>query len=204
MNKIQKKKLRVACVVFAILVAMVYMAGYWSKISASYVDELTTQIELNEAKIQYLTVTQEQLHTTADYFRHEHTADDDFIQILGNKWSNLNNDIEILKYENEQLRQQIEKEKNKRKYLGVFELTAYCYGNITATGTVPKANRTIAVDPKVIPYGSQIEIEGYGTYIAEDCGGAVKGNIIDIYIPGYDNCIKFSRRKANVYLINNN
>ena len=87
------------------------------------------------------------------------------------------------------------------KYLDVFELTAYCYGNITATGTTPTANRTIAVDPKVIPLGRKVYIEGYGTYIAEDTGGVVKGNIIDIYIPGYDNCINFGRRTAKVYLL---
>ena len=89
----------------------------------------------------------------------------------------------------------------KNTYLGVFELTAYCMGTRTATGTTPTPNRTIAVDPRVIPYGTKVYIEGYGTYTAEDCGGAVKGKIIDIYMKGYDNCIQFGRRKAKVYLV---
>ena len=67
-------------------------------------------------------------------------------------------------------------------------VTAYCgckacsgsYGNMTATGVVAQPNHTIAVDPTVIPYGTQVEINGI-IYTAEDCGGAIKGNKIDIY-----------------------
>ncbi|MEI3219112.1 MAG: 3D domain-containing protein [Lachnoclostridium sp.] len=48
--------------------------------------------------------------------------------------------------------------------------------NISNTG------RTIAVDASVIPYGSVVVINGHA-YVAEDCGGAIKGNKIDIYVP---------------------
>lgn len=51
----------------------------------------------------------------------------------------------------------------------------------TATGTTATAGRTIAVDPKVIPYGTKVYIEGYGYRIAEDCGG-FRGNHIDIFV----------------------
>jgi len=51
----------------------------------------------------------------------------------------------------------------------------------TATGTTATAGRTIAVDPKVIPYGTKVYIEGYGIRIAEDCGG-FRGNHIDIFV----------------------
>ena len=56
------------------------------------------------------------------------------------------------------------------------------YG-LTATGTVATPNRTVAVDPSVIPLGSEIDIDGV-TYIAEDTG--VKGNCIDIYVSSHD------------------
>lgn len=65
-----------------------------------------------------------------------------------------------------------------------------CTGKIgghTATGTVPRRKSdgdrwsTAAVDPTVIPLGSKLWIEGYGFAIAEDVGGAVKGNIIDLF-----------------------
>ncbi len=65
--------------------------------------------------------------------------------------------------------------------------TAHCEGciGITKTGVDLLANpdeRVIAVDPSVIPLGSRVYIEGYGYAKAEDTGGAIKGNRIDIYM----------------------
>ena len=57
---------------------------------------------------------------------------------------------------------------------------------ITATGTKVQAGRTIAVDPRVIPYGTRVYIEGIGYRVAEDCGGAVKGKHIDLYVDRSD------------------
>ena len=71
----------------------------------------------------------------------------------------------------------------------------------TSTGKVPKEGRTIAVDPKVIPYGSIVYIQGYGYFIAEDCGGAIKGNRIDIFTASYATAVKNGRRTANVWLV---
>lgn len=51
---------------------------------------------------------------------------------------------------------------------------------ITSTGMQATPGRTIAVDPTVIPYGSIVVIDGHA-YIAEDCGGDIKGNTIDVF-----------------------
>ena len=77
-------------------------------------------------------------------------------------------------------------------YLGEFKMTHYCnesYQHIcgsgdglTATGTNVTPGRTIAVDPTIIPYGTEVYIEGYGWRVAEDCGSAVKGNHIDVAV----------------------
>jgi 3D (Asp-Asp-Asp) domain-containing protein len=91
--------------------------------------------------------------------------------------------------------------------LGEFTLTAYCAcekccgksDGITATGTVATAGRTIAVDPTVIPYGSRIQIYG-NTYIAEDCGGAIKQNKIDVYFDTHEEALEFGRRSAEVFI----
>ena len=57
---------------------------------------------------------------------------------------------------------------------------------MTATGTVPTYNpggiSTIAVDPRVIPLGSLVYVENYGKAIAADTGGAIQGNIIDVFV----------------------
>lgn len=71
----------------------------------------------------------------------------------------------------------------------------------TATGSKPKEGRTIAVDPKVIPYGTLVYIEGYGYYIAEDTGGAIKGNRIDIFINDHNKAMQLGRKTANVWVL---
>ena len=76
------------------------------------------------------------------------------------------------------------------KPLGTFKITHYCpcsiccgpwANGITSTGVTATTNRTIAVDPTQIPYGSKVVINGQ-VYVAEDCGGAIKHNCIDIYV----------------------
>ena len=82
----------------------------------------------------------------------------------------------------------------------VVQATAYAGDTITSTGTVPKWG-TIAVDPKVIPYGSKVYIPQFNkTFIAEDCGGAVKGNIIDIFMGSEAECYKWGRRTIDIYI----
>lgn len=71
----------------------------------------------------------------------------------------------------------------------------------TSTGTIPKEGRTIAVDPKVIPYGSIVYIQDYGYYIAEDCGGDIKSNRIDIFTNSHETAIQQGRKVANVWIL---
>ena len=93
-----------------------------------------------------------------------------------------------------------------KECLGCFEVTAYCpcdmcsegYGRQTATGARAIAGRTIAVDPSVIPYGTAVEINGH-TYIAEDCGGDIKGNRIDIFFDTHAETLEWGIRSCNVY-----
>lgn len=91
-------------------------------------------------------------------------------------------------------------------------VTAYCKENYphicndgeskyTSTGTIATAGRTVAVDPKFIPYGSHIEIEGVGVRVAEDCGGAIKGeNRIDLLVETHQEAIEWGvqTRKATI------
>lgn len=69
--------------------------------------------------------------------------------------------------------------------LGIFQITGY-YGNgKTNSGTWPKADHTIAADTSVLPMGTKVFIN-HTVYTVEDIGGAVKGNLIDIYYNSYE------------------
>lgn len=80
----------------------------------------------------------------------------------------------------------------------VMEATAYTWtGYRTATGTWP-IRGTVAVDPEVIPMGTKLYVEGYGLAVAADTGGAIKGNIIDVYLPTESECWQWGRRQLEV------
>lgn len=99
--------------------------------------------------------------------------------------------------------------------LGEFKLTTYCpcekccgkpkgdpwYG-VTAYGYTATAGRTIAVDPSVIPIGTEVIINGH-TYVAEDVGGAIKENRIDIYFETHQEALEFGVQTALVYINQN-
>ena len=83
-------------------------------------------------------------------------------------------------------------------YLGEYELTAYEWtGYRCANGNYPTCNYTVACNS--LPLGTQIFIEGMGTYVVEDRGG-MSDNVIDVYMGDYDTCIQFGRRSAKVYI----
>ena len=124
----------------------------------------------------------------------------------------LQNEVNELTAHIEALRQVTEKHS-----VDTFQVTAYSpYDNIsgmendgnpnkTATGTKPRPG-TIAVDPKVIPYGSKIIIvyeDGTVEHgVAEDCGGLIKGNVIDVFRQTYKEAVKHGRREATVIWYN--
>lgn len=76
----------------------------------------------------------------------------------------------------------------------------------TATGTTVRIG-TVAVDPRYIPYGTRMFIVSndgeyvYGIATAEDCGGAIKHDRIDLYFPTLTECFQFGRRDCTIYFL---
>ncbi|MFS0576974.1 3D domain-containing protein [Sporosarcina sp. 179-K 3D1 HS] len=85
--------------------------------------------------------------------------------------------------------------------------TAYCKGcsGTTAYGIDLRANpnqKVIAVDPRIIPLGTKVWVEGYGEAVAGDTGGAIKGNKIDVFIPSHSSAMEWGVKKVKLRVLN--
>ena len=92
-----------------------------------------------------------------------------------------------------------------------YVATAYTHTDagcdmITSTGTTVRIG-TVAVDPRMIPYWTEMYIVAndgsyvYGLSRAEDCGGAIQGNRLDLYFPTTAECFQFGVRNCTVYFL---
>ncbi len=94
------------------------------------------------------------------------------------------------------------------KSLGFFHTTGYCpckqcsegWGRHTSTGSIATSGHTIAVDPRIIPYGSKVMINGV-IYTAEDRGGGVKGNHVDIFFDTHAQTRQHGKQTQEVFLV---
>jgi uncharacterized protein YabE (DUF348 family)/3D (Asp-Asp-Asp) domain-containing protein len=83
-----------------------------------------------------------------------------------------------------------------------MEATAYTHtGNPTFTGIMPYVG-VVAVDPRVIPLGTRMYVEGYGFGLAADTGGVIKGKIIDVFMDTRQEALQWGRRQVRVYILN--
>lgn len=162
-------------------------------------------MQANKEKIEQCKTIKEQLHITAETIRQQEWYDTEFVNLLSAKWMAQNEYQKSLEEANKELQESLT-----RVYLGNFKITHYCNcskccgkwaGGLTASGTKPTQGRTIAVDTKVIPMGSKVEINGH-IYTAEDTGGAIKGNKIDIFISSHSEAYrKGTLKNVPVYII---
>ena len=89
--------------------------------------------------------------------------------------------------------------------------TAYTHSDPGCTSTTATGTKvhhgTVAVDPRYIPYGTRMFIMAsdgsyiYGLCEAEDCGGDIKGDRVDLYLPNTEACMDFGRRRCTVYFL---
>ncbi len=101
----------------------------------------------------------------------------------------------------------VETSRGAMRYTNVMVMEASAYlptdgggSCITATG-IPATHGVVAVDPDVIPLGTRVYIPGYGVAIAADTGGMIEGDMIDLCMEDYDDCIEFGRRDIDVYIL---
>jgi 3D (Asp-Asp-Asp) domain-containing protein len=89
-------------------------------------------------------------------------------------------------------------ERPSRNFLGVFLVTCYDLTGPTATGAMA-GPESVAVDPNVVPLGTHIYIDGVGPRIADDTGGAIVGQRLDIWEPSYSACTDWGAEERAVY-----
>lgn len=140
--------------------------------------------------------------------------------VIGVYEVNLNSQTDIIKTENKYI-ETIDKQKNitynevepslvkieeNENYM-IMEATAYTksieegtHRGITKSGT-QVSRGTVAIDPRIIPLGTKIYVEGYGHAECLDTGGAIKGNRIDLYMDSREECFEFGRKNVKVYII---
>ena len=100
----------------------------------------------------------------------------------------------------------IVKEEKEKNYM-IMRASAYTksieedtYKGITKSGTIV-CRGIVSTDPRVIPLGTKLHIEGYGEATALDVGGAIKGNKIDIYMETKKEAMEFGKRDVKVFIL---
>lgn len=128
-------------------------------------------------------------------------------------WNNLKSDtikinqkLHVKKPATKKVSRSTSNEVVKEFYVTSTAYTAYCKGcsGITKTGINLRKNphlKVIAVDPKVIPLGTKVHVEGYGYAIAGDTGSAIKGNKIDVFMPSTSQALNWGRKTVKIKII---
>lgn len=107
-----------------------------------------------------------------------------------------NKEPKIIGYEYKTIRMKVRVAK--KKYLGKFYITHYCPcaqccgaggGKITASGTKPTVGRTVGVNPNLIKYGTQLQIGKQRGYVAEDTGGGIGWNHLDVFCANHQEAL---------------
>ena len=217
MNNRKTKHNKIFLVILFVVIIICSIGIYGIKTAkANIIKEYETQIASNNLKINQITEIKNQLHITAELLRDEATLNNGLDSFLSQKWHDYNvlhnkliSENDVLKDKITMLKKEIE---NNKVFIGYFTISHYsidscgktpshpAYG-ITATGTRATPGRTIAVDPTIIPYGTNVIINGH-TYIAEDTGGGIKGNKIDICVSSNSEAYKKGvLYKVPVYII---
>lgn len=179
-----------------------------------FIDDYSKQLDDAKTKLSESNKTLDTVQSELKQVQYDYQLESERATQLSNDLKAANNELANVKSDLDVANVTIDDLKSseyKFVYIGDFKLTHYCPGyhgepcgtgnGLTATGTTVTAGRTIAVDTNVIPYGTTVYIEGYGWRTAEDCGGGVKGNHIDIAVGSHDEAISSGKKNGGVWIL---
>lgn len=164
----------------------------------------TVSVQDIESQIQKLESQQKIAHITATFARsHNYAESSPIIKDSQRVWK-------ASEQKKKELQVQLTLAKNS-KFAGTFRLTGYCpchgcsanWGTQTASGKTALEGITVAADPKVLPLGTKVYIEGVGERIVQDTGGGVKGSHIDIFVNNHGAAYskEFNAKGAKVWIL---
>lgn len=152
-------------------------------------------------------------HTMADAARQLNFDEGhEIIQTAKEIYSENGITLEQLKAEKTTLENRKLDLESSQKYIGTFKLTGYCpcsiccgkwANGITASGKKAVEGITVAADPRVIPLGTRVYIEGLGERVVQDTGGAIKNNKIDVYVSYHNKAYNaaYNQSAARVWIL---
>ena len=202
------------CKFFRNVIACLIVIGVVTSVSFASSTDIKSQMESVQADITECQNTMDTAHSMAECARALGLSENsDVILVAKQHWNEANEQKKLLmeKYNtlNDLYKNALKEEENNNKTLiGTFRISHYCSGSCcnggytgTALGTAVTSGRTIAVDPSVIPLGSTVYIEGYGYRVAEDTGGAIKGNKIDVAVGSHSEAMSMGIKYCKVYIV---
>lgn len=204
----KKNKPFLTVIRLAILMVVILQTVVCSVSATENLEDLDRQIKGLEGRRLSIEEMQKATNHLADRYREMGYPDEhELIQNLKNNWLSLEEErgqinasldnLYLKKYEAEEM---------EKRFIGEFKLTAYCpcgscsggFGFQTAIGVRAVEGVTIAVDPNIIPYYTKVYIDGVGHRVAQDCGGAVKQNRIDIFVGNHKDCFLSQYNRSSV------
>lgn len=181
-------------IIVAMLIMLIGMVAF-------AVSSIRVEAELEATKVD-LQLKEDALIDTQKDLQFEIEKSTGLSEKLGNMMGELDELNEMLNV--------VKSEEYNVAYLGEFVYTYYCDerrphicggAGYTESGAPTEVGTTIAVDPTRIPLGSMVYIEGIGLRIAQDTGGAVKGNKIDILLPTHKECFEQTIINGGVWIV---
>lgn len=204
-------------IVILTMISSTFIVGNGISTSPLEVDTLINNLNNDISNLDYqineCVTNQDNAHTMAEAARQlDFDEQHEIIKTAKEIYSDNYETLVKLKSDKAELIRQKSELESSQSYIGTFKLTGYCpcsiccgkwANGITASGKIAVEGITVAADPKVIPLGTRIYIEGLGERIVQDTGGAIKKNKLDIYVSSHSKAYNsiYNQSAARVWIL---
>ena len=194
----------------AMVVIATYMIGfsgislYNSNMLSNELNNQKQIVKIKDGEIEILSDTLMKYQTQISEYQTQISEYQSIISDLTNQFQSASEKITELESRVQELTSELEKKNS--SFLGEFSVSFYTPTDGSATGITATGNpaipyHTVAVDPNVIPLGTKLYIENFGEVIADDVGGAIKGNRLDYCVSTVNEAYSYGVQTLKVWII---